>query len=43
VPKLPQAGIAATTPAPTPWTLIIILNILFILAVALVLYFALKH
>lgn len=44
VPQLPQPGIAApTVTAPTPWTLIIILNVLFILAVALVLYFALKH
>jgi hypothetical protein len=34
---------APTATGPTPWALIIILNVLFILAVALVLYFALKH
>jgi hypothetical protein len=44
VPQLPQPGMAApTATGPTPWALIIILNVLFILAVALVLYFALKH
>jgi hypothetical protein len=44
VPRLPQPEIAVpTATAPPPWMLIIILNVLFILAVALVLYFALKH
>ena len=44
--SLPQGPPLATMPAKAagpPWTMILILNGLFILAVLLVLYFALRH
>jgi hypothetical protein len=47
----PQVPILPSTPSPTSapngpksyWPLIIVINIVFILAVLLILYFALKH
>jgi len=43
LPQIPQLGAAAPKVAATPWTLILILNGLFLVAILLVLYFALKH
>ena len=43
LPPAPQLGSAAPKPAGAPWTLIMIMSGLLILAVLLVLYFALKH
>jgi hypothetical protein len=43
IPQRPQIGTAPPKAAAVPWTLILILNGLFVLAVLLVLYFGLKH
>jgi hypothetical protein len=42
-PQLPQIGAATPKAAAIPWALILTLNGLFLLAVLLVVYFALKH
>ncbi len=42
-PQPPQAGSTTPKAAGVPWAMILILNGLFVLAVLLVLYFALKH
>ena len=43
-PQAPQASAATATPQKFPyWPLIIVMNVLLIVAVALILYFALKH
>jgi hypothetical protein len=51
VPATPQVPILPSSPSPTPapkgsasyWPLIIVINVVFVLAVLLILYFALKH
>jgi hypothetical protein len=42
-PQPPQIGAATPKAAAIPWALILTLNGLFLLAVLLVVYFALKH
>lgn len=43
LPQIPQLGAAAPKVAATPWTLILLLGGLFLLAVLLVVFFAIRH